>query len=145
MTVEMTMEFVRAIDRHAPRDWRKRKYPEPKLVFLPEMKSFALSSTAFSRGHLWNEVWADPSVGFPIMAARGSVSTFLIAHQDATRGIIHFGPLFMDEIIQMIQSQEAPEYLKRIVDAIRSGVDDIYQHVELFWNDDQIRARFVND
>jgi hypothetical protein len=146
VTVEKHIEFVNAIDYHAPRDWRKKKYPEPKLVFLPEIESFALASTAFARGHLWNEVWADPNVGFPIMGARGSVSTFLVAHQNTTRGVIHFGSPFRDEIIQMISSQEVPAHLKQIVDAIRSGTDEIYQDVELFWSDvTSVRARFVND
>ncbi|MBI5793864.1 hypothetical protein HZA87_02130 [Candidatus Uhrbacteria bacterium] len=137
-------QLITAIDRHAPKGWRRSSMPEPRILVLPEIESFVLSSLAFSQGHLWNEAWADPEVGFPIMAARPAVRAYLTAHPDRFRGVIHFGHGFMNEIAQMIQVQAVPDYLVGIVQAVRGGADDVFQAVELIGTDYGIRLRFVD-
>ena len=137
-------ELIAAIDRHAPRDWRRSPVPEPRLLFLEELGIFALPSTAFSRGHLWNDAWADPSVGFPIMAARHNAKSYLTTHPDKTQGVIHFGPEFASEIGQMKSLGPHPAHLENLI--ARSLLsDDVFQDAELFWIDERVRLRFLTD
>lgn len=133
-------EFIASIDRHAPRNWRRSLLPEPRLLVLSELESFALSSSAFAKGHLWNEAWED--VGFPIQAARQSTKVYLQSHPDKAHGVVHFGPSFVIEIAQMVRIQDVPGYLATIVDQIQGGADDVFQEAELFWSDGSVRLRF---
>lgn len=138
----MPETLIKAIDRHAPKGWRRLACPDPKLVVLPELKRFALSSSAFASGHLWNDAWADPDVGFPVTGDRASVKSFATAHPQAD-GIVHFGPGFLDEVGRMTQMQDVPDYLAGIVAAIRQGADDAFLHGRLFVDGGTVRLRLI--
>ena len=138
-------DLVKAIDRHAPREWRRAKFPEPRILVLPELESFALSSSAFAMWSLWNEAWTDPAVGFPILA-HADVRTFILKNQDMARGVIHFdGHMFAIQIVSMVGGGRVPDHLASLVRQITRGTDDLFQDAELFWKDDTVRLRFLTD
>ncbi len=138
-------QLIASIDRHAPQGWRRSPIPDPRLLVLSELGIFALSSTAFSHGHLWNEVWADPAVGFPMMTARAAVRDYFTANPDQARGVIHFsGHGFASEIGKMRQLGQDPDHLKPLIDLITIA-DDVFQDAELFWADHAVRLRFITE
>lgn len=137
-------DLIASIDRHAPRNWRRAASPEPRLLALPELSSFALSSNAFAKRDLWNEALAEPKIGFPVITGNQYLKSYLMTHQTQTHGVIHFGTPYSAEIAWMMQIQNIPSYLAGIVHNIRRGADDVFQETELFWSDNTVRLRFVN-